>query len=128
MEDRNCLKIRFNSPNWETKLGSLEWFGVHNVFAAFFKREIRASTIQSTVAIETTVKVIGHANSLLDIATNDSFKDENKSDVADSKANNNGTANAVEAKVINGHSEQEAIDQMMLPYLQLQNTVKFEYI
>ncbi|GAN03296.1 hypothetical protein MAM1_0038d02749 [Mucor ambiguus] len=55
------------------------------------------------------------------------FKDKNEGDAVDSKANNNGTANAVEAKVIHGHAEQEAIDQMMLPYLQLQNTVKFEY-
>ncbi|GAN05729.1 hypothetical protein MAM1_0100c05203 [Mucor ambiguus] len=64
----------------------------------------------------------------LNIATNVSFKDENEADTVDSKANNNGTANAIEAKVINGHTEQEAIDQMMLPYLELQNTVKSEYI
>ncbi|GAN09571.1 hypothetical protein MAM1_0275c09101 [Mucor ambiguus] len=69
------------------------------------------------VAIETAIKVFGHANILLGIATNDSFKDENKGDAVDSKVNNNGTTNAVEAKVINGHVEQEAIDQMMLPYL-----------
>ncbi|GAN11011.1 hypothetical protein MAM1_0449d10563, partial [Mucor ambiguus] len=48
--------------------------------------------------------------------------DENEDDAVDSKANSNGTANAVEAKVINGHAEQKAIDQMMLPYLQQQNT------
>ncbi|GAN02554.1 hypothetical protein MAM1_0024d01998 [Mucor ambiguus] len=90
--------------------GSLEWYNVHNVFAAFFKRELRALTIQSTVAIETTIKVLGHANILLDIATNNSFKDENEGDAVDSKANKNGPANAVEAKDINGHAEQEAID------------------
>ncbi|GAN01373.1 hypothetical protein MAM1_0007d00806 [Mucor ambiguus] len=42
---------------------------------------------------------------------------ENKGDAVDSKANNNGTSDAVEAKAINGHAEQEAIYQMMLPYL-----------
>ncbi|GAN03017.1 hypothetical protein MAM1_0032d02467 [Mucor ambiguus] len=73
--------------------------------------------IQLTVPIEITIKVLGHANILLDIATNNSFKDENEGDAVDSKANNNGTANAVEAKVINGHAEQGAIYQMMLPYL-----------
>ncbi|GAN07685.1 hypothetical protein MAM1_0172d07187, partial [Mucor ambiguus] len=88
--------------------GSLEWFNAYNVFTAFFERKFRASTIQSTVAIVTTIKVLGHANVLLDIATNDSFKDENEGDAVDSKANNNGIANAVEAKVINGHAEQEA--------------------
>ncbi|GAN03457.1 hypothetical protein MAM1_0041d02910 [Mucor ambiguus] len=31
-------------------------------------------------------------------------------------ADDNGAAKAVEAKVINGHAKQEAIDQMMLPY------------
>ncbi|GAN03439.1 hypothetical protein MAM1_0040d02892 [Mucor ambiguus] len=97
--------------------GSLERFNVHNVFAAFFEREFRASTIQSTAAIEITIKVLGHANILLDIATNDSFKDENEDDAVNSKANNNDTGNAVEAKVIHGHAEQEAIDQKMLPYL-----------
>ncbi|GAN05697.1 hypothetical protein MAM1_0099c05171 [Mucor ambiguus] len=80
------------------------------------------------VAIETTIKVLSHANVLLDIATNDFFKDENEGDSIDSKANNNGTANAAEAKVINGHAEQEAIYQMMLPYLQLQITAKLECI
>ncbi|GAN01309.1 hypothetical protein MAM1_0006c00742 [Mucor ambiguus] len=90
---------------------------VHNVLASFFEREFRASTIQSTVAIETTIKALGHANILLDFATNDSFKDENEGDAVDSEANSNGAANAVEAKVINGHVEKEAIYQMMLPYL-----------
>ncbi|GAN05399.1 hypothetical protein MAM1_0090d04870 [Mucor ambiguus] len=70
----------------------------------------------------TTITIINPAkarfiNILLDIATNDSFKDENEGDDVDNKANNNGIANAVEAKAINGHAEQEAIDQMMLPYL-----------
>ncbi|GAN05357.1 hypothetical protein MAM1_0089d04827 [Mucor ambiguus] len=90
---------------------------IHNVFAAFFERELRASTIQSTVAIETTIKSLGHVKILLEIATNDSFKDKNEGDAVDSKANNNSTANAVEAKVMDAHAEQEAIDQMMLPYL-----------
>ncbi|GAN08691.1 hypothetical protein MAM1_0218d08206 [Mucor ambiguus] len=74
------------------------------------------------------IMLLGHANILLDIATNDSFKDEKEGDTADIKADNNDTANAVEVKVINGHAQQEAIDQMMLPYLQLQITAKFEYI
>ncbi|GAN05037.1 hypothetical protein MAM1_0080c04506 [Mucor ambiguus] len=69
------------------------------------------------ITIETKIKVLGHANISLDIATNNSFKDENEGDAVDSKANNNGTANTVEAKVINGHAEQEAMDQMMLPDL-----------
>ncbi|GAN09103.1 hypothetical protein MAM1_0244c08625 [Mucor ambiguus] len=46
----------------------------------------------------------------LNIATNVSFKDKNEGDAIDSKVNDNGTANAVEAKVINGHTEQEAKD------------------
>ncbi|GAN03911.1 hypothetical protein MAM1_0051c03367 [Mucor ambiguus] len=58
----------------------------------------------------------------------DNNKNENEGDAVDSEANNNGIANAVEAKVINRHTEQEAIDQMMLPYLQLQITAKFGYI
>ncbi|GAN11821.1 hypothetical protein MAM1_1043d11430 [Mucor ambiguus] len=49
-------------------------------------------------------------------------------DAVDSKADSNGAAIAVEAKVINGHAEQEAIYQMMLPYLELQVTAKFGYI
>ncbi|GAN03724.1 hypothetical protein MAM1_0047d03179 [Mucor ambiguus] len=69
------------------------------------------------VAIETAIKVLDHADILLDIATNDSFKDQNGGDTVDSKTNDNGTSNAVEAKVIYGHAEQEAIEQMMLPYL-----------
>ncbi|GAN02959.1 hypothetical protein MAM1_0031d02409 [Mucor ambiguus] len=59
--------------------------------------------------------IFGHASILLDIATNDSFKDENEGDAVDIEANNNDTANAVEAKANNGHAEQEGIDQMMLP-------------
>ncbi|GAN04942.1 hypothetical protein MAM1_0077d04409 [Mucor ambiguus] len=69
------------------------------------------------VATKTTIKVLGHATILVDIATNGSFEDENEGGAVDSKANNNGAANAFETKVINGHAEQEAIDQMMLPYL-----------
>ncbi|GAN06305.1 hypothetical protein MAM1_0119d05785 [Mucor ambiguus] len=61
----------------------------------------------------------------LNIATDVSFEDENEGDAVDSRVHDNGTANAVEAKVINGHAKQEAIDPMMLPYLQLQNTAKF---
>ncbi|GAN04041.1 hypothetical protein MAM1_0053c03499 [Mucor ambiguus] len=84
--------------------------------------------IQSTVAIKTTIKVFGHANIPLEIDTHDSFKGENKGAAIDSRANNNGTANAVAAKVINGHAKQETICQMMLPYLQMQITAKFGYI
>ncbi|GAN07723.1 hypothetical protein MAM1_0173c07226 [Mucor ambiguus] len=101
----------------ERGLGSIDWFNVDNALAAFFQRKFRASTIQSTVAIETTLKVLSNANILLNIATNDSFKDENEGDAVDSKANNNVSANTVEAKPINGHAEQEAIYQMMLLYL-----------
>ncbi|GAN05865.1 hypothetical protein MAM1_0103c05341 [Mucor ambiguus] len=69
------------------------------------------------VTIETTIKVLVHANILLDIATNDSFKDENEGDAVDSRADDNGTANAVEATtvIINGHDEQEATDDVALP-------------
>ncbi|GAN06702.1 hypothetical protein MAM1_0133c06190 [Mucor ambiguus] len=74
------------------------------------------------------MKVLGHANILLDIATNDSFKDENEGDAVDSKANNNGTANTVEAKVINGHAEQETTtkDDVALPINAKHS--EFEYI
>ncbi|GAN03553.1 hypothetical protein MAM1_0043d03008 [Mucor ambiguus] len=98
--------------------GSLECFNVYNVFAAFIEREFRASTIQSTVAIETAIKVLDHANILLDIATNDSFKDENGGVTVDSKANDNSTANAVEEAttvIISSHDEQEATDDVALP-------------
>ncbi|GAN09485.1 hypothetical protein MAM1_0270c09014 [Mucor ambiguus] len=69
------------------------------------------------VAIETTIKVLGHANILLDIATNDSFKDENEGDAVDSNACDNGTANAVEATtvIISGYAEQEATNDVALP-------------
>ncbi|GAN06039.1 hypothetical protein MAM1_0109c05516 [Mucor ambiguus] len=69
------------------------------------------------VAIETTIKVLDHANILLDIAANDSFKDENEGDAVDSKANDNGTANAVEATtvIISGHAGQGATDDVALP-------------
>ncbi|GAN03407.1 hypothetical protein MAM1_0040d02860 [Mucor ambiguus] len=49
--------------------------------------------------------------------TDVSFEDENEADAVDSRVDDNSTANTVEAKVINGHAEQDAIDQMMLPYL-----------
>ncbi|GAN09376.1 hypothetical protein MAM1_0263c08902 [Mucor ambiguus] len=64
----------------------------------------------------------------LNIVTNVFFEDESEGDAVDSKADDNGTADAVEAKVVNGHTEQEPTTHMMLPYLQLQNTVKFGYI
>ncbi|GAN00680.1 hypothetical protein MAM1_0001d00102 [Mucor ambiguus] len=50
------------------------------------------------------------------IATNDSLEDENEGDAVDSKANNNGTANADEYKVINNsHAKQEATYDVALP-------------
>ncbi|GAN03359.1 hypothetical protein MAM1_0039c02812 [Mucor ambiguus] len=80
---------------------------------------------RSTVVIETTIKVLGYINMLLNIATNASFEDKNEGDTVDSKAKDNGgTANAVEAKVINGHAEQEATDDIALP--PTANTAKFE--
>ncbi|GAN04992.1 hypothetical protein MAM1_0079d04460 [Mucor ambiguus] len=84
-----------------TKEGALEYFTVHNVFTTFLKRKSRASTIQSVVAIDTTIKALGHANMSLNIASNMSFEDENEGNAVDSKANDNGTANTVEATVIN---------------------------
>ncbi|GAN00966.1 hypothetical protein MAM1_0003d00394 [Mucor ambiguus] len=95
-------------PNWEPEL---EAFGLRPL-------HIRNSDcIKAPVAIETTIKVLDHANILLNLATNDSYEDENEGVAVESKANNNGAANAVEAKVINRHAEQKAIYQMMLPYL-----------
>ncbi|GAN00620.1 hypothetical protein MAM1_0001c00042 [Mucor ambiguus] len=88
---------------------------VLNIFAAFFDRKSRALTTQSTVAIETTIKVLGHVNIPLNIATDISFEDENEGYVVNSKADDNGTANAVEANVINGYAEQEATDDVALP-------------
>ncbi|GAN02904.1 hypothetical protein MAM1_0030c02354 [Mucor ambiguus] len=69
------------------------------------------------VTIKKTIKVLGHANILLNIATNDSFKDKNEGDAVDSKANNNGTTNVVEATtvIISGHAEQVATDDVALP-------------
>ncbi|GAN05509.1 hypothetical protein MAM1_0094d04980 [Mucor ambiguus] len=86
-------------------------FTVHNVFNAFFEQKSSASSIQSTVAIKTAIKALDH------VATNVSFEDENEGgDVVDSKTDNNsGTANAVEAKVINNHAEQETTDDVALP-------------
>ncbi|GAN11234.1 hypothetical protein MAM1_0511c10793 [Mucor ambiguus] len=84
---------------------------------------------KSKVPIETIIKEWGHdVNILLNIATNVSFEDEDEGDTIDIKADDNGTANAVEAKVVNGHAEQEAIGQMMLLYPQLQNTAKLGHI
>jgi hypothetical protein len=67
-------------------------------------------TIHLTVPIETLRKVCGHINKPLNIATNVSFEDEHEKDAVDIKGDENSTANAVEAKVINGHAEQETID------------------
>ncbi|GAN05310.1 conserved hypothetical protein [Mucor ambiguus] len=82
--------------------------------AAFFERNYRAWTIQSTVAFDTTIKVLGHVNMLLDIATNIFFEDENEADAVESKADDNGTANPVEANVISDHAKQEATDDVVL--------------
>ncbi|GAN08913.1 hypothetical protein MAM1_0231d08433 [Mucor ambiguus] len=51
------------------------------------------------------------------MTANDSFKDKNKGDAVDSKANDNGTTNAVEATtvIISGYAEQEATDDVVLP-------------
>ncbi|GAN01048.1 hypothetical protein MAM1_0004d00479 [Mucor ambiguus] len=53
----------------------------------------------------------------LKIAINVSFEDENEGDAVDSKADDNGTANEVEATtvIISGHAEQEATDDVDLP-------------
>ncbi|GAN02287.1 hypothetical protein MAM1_0020d01730 [Mucor ambiguus] len=56
-------------------------------------------------------------NMILNIAADVSFEVENEADAVDSRVDDNGIANAVKAKVIDGHAKQEAIDQMMLPYL-----------
>ncbi|GAN01733.1 hypothetical protein MAM1_0011d01168 [Mucor ambiguus] len=40
---------------------------------------------------------------------------KNEGDAIDSKAEGNGTADAVEGKVINGHAKQEATDDVALP-------------
>ncbi|GAN08327.1 hypothetical protein MAM1_0199d07836 [Mucor ambiguus] len=76
-----------------------------------------ARTIQTMLAIETTINVLRHVNIPLNIATNVSFENENEGDAADSRVvdNNNDTNNAVKAKVINGHTEQEATDDVALP-------------
>ncbi|GAN08661.1 hypothetical protein MAM1_0216c08176 [Mucor ambiguus] len=49
-------------------------------------------------------------------STNVSFEDENEGYAVDSRVvdNNNGTANVAEAKVINDHGEEEAIDDVAL--------------
>ncbi|GAN04918.1 hypothetical protein MAM1_0077c04385 [Mucor ambiguus] len=52
----------------------------------------------------------------LKIATNVSFEDENEGAAVDSKANDNCTANVIEAIVINdGHAKQEVTDTVALP-------------
>ncbi|GAN07525.1 hypothetical protein MAM1_0165d07024 [Mucor ambiguus] len=83
---------------------------VHNVFNAFFEQKSKASTIQPTVAI----KVLGHVNMPFNIATNDFFENENEGDAVESRVvdNNSGTANAAEAKALNGHAEQETADDV----------------
>ncbi|GAN09323.1 hypothetical protein MAM1_0259c08848 [Mucor ambiguus] len=83
--------------------------------SAFFEQKSRASTVQSEIAIETTIKILGRKSMPLNIATNISFEDENEGDAVDSKADDNGPANAVEAKVINDHTKQEATDDVALP-------------
>ncbi|GAN00634.1 hypothetical protein MAM1_0001c00056 [Mucor ambiguus] len=90
---------------------------IYDVFTAFFERKSRASTIQPAVAIETTIKALGHVNMSVNIATNVSFEDENEVGAVDSKANDNDTANAVETTtvIISGHAEQEATDDVALP-------------
>ncbi|GAN05898.1 hypothetical protein MAM1_0104d05374 [Mucor ambiguus] len=98
--------------------GPLESFTVHNAFAVFFKQKSTASTIQSRVAIATTIKVLGHVQMSLNIATTvPLMRDENKGEAIDIKSDgSNGTANAVEAiKVIDGHAEQEATGDVALP-------------
>ncbi|GAN10001.1 hypothetical protein MAM1_0311d09535 [Mucor ambiguus] len=50
-----------------------------------------------------------------DVVTNVSFEDENEGDTVDSKANDNGAANAIESKVINSnHAKQKATDDVAL--------------
>ncbi|GAN09979.1 hypothetical protein MAM1_0308c09512 [Mucor ambiguus] len=92
-----------------------------------FEWKSRASAIRSTVAIETTIKLLGHVNMPFNFATNVSLEDKNECDAVDSKADDsNSTANVVEGKVINCHAKQEATDDDAL--LQLQNTAKFVYL
>ncbi|GAN08487.1 hypothetical protein MAM1_0207d07999 [Mucor ambiguus] len=52
----------------------------------------------------------------LNTATNISFEDENEGDIVNNKADDKGTANAVEAKVADGYTEQEATDDVVLPF------------
>ncbi|GAN05255.1 hypothetical protein MAM1_0086c04724 [Mucor ambiguus] len=85
----------------------------NNVFTAFFEQKFRASTIQSTVVIETTIKVLDHhVNTPLNIATYVSFNQDKN------EGGKGGTANTVEANkvVINDHhAEQQAVDNVALP-------------
>ncbi|GAN01096.1 hypothetical protein MAM1_0004c00527 [Mucor ambiguus] len=91
------------------------YFTVHNVFTAFFEQKSRASTIQSAVATETTIKALSHVNISLNIATNVS-KDENEGTAVDIKTSDSYAANAVKATVINdGHAKQEATDDVASP-------------
>ncbi|GAN02583.1 hypothetical protein MAM1_0024c02027 [Mucor ambiguus] len=85
--------------------------------AAFFEQRSRASTFQSKVTIEITRKILGHVIMPLNIATNVSFENKNEDDAVDSRItdNNDSTANAVEAKVIHGHAEQEVTNDVALP-------------
>ncbi|GAN09759.1 hypothetical protein MAM1_0289d09291 [Mucor ambiguus] len=52
---------------------------------------------------------------LLNLSTNVSFEDENEGDAVDSKVDDNGSTNAIEAKAVNGHAEQGATDDGVLP-------------
>ncbi|GAN05003.1 hypothetical protein MAM1_0079c04471 [Mucor ambiguus] len=67
------------------------------------------------VTIETIRKVLDYVNMLFSITTNISFKDENENASVDSGVDDNGAANAVEAKVVNGYAKQEATDDVSLP-------------
>ncbi|GAN03036.1 hypothetical protein MAM1_0032d02486 [Mucor ambiguus] len=63
------------------------------------------------VAFRTTIELLGHHVNIimsLNIATDISSEDKNGSNAVGSKVDDNGTANAVEAKAIYGHVEQEA--------------------
>ncbi|GAN11687.1 hypothetical protein MAM1_0812c11268 [Mucor ambiguus] len=79
------------------------------------------------VTVKTAIKALSHVNMPLRTTTNASFfvEDENEgSDAVDNKVDiNSSTANAVKAKVINGHTEQKTTDDVSLPPL-----AKFGYI
>ncbi|GAN03641.1 hypothetical protein MAM1_0045c03096 [Mucor ambiguus] len=66
-------------------------------------------TIQSAVAIETTIDMLGHVTMPLNIATGVSLEDENEGDAVDNKnVDDNGTLNAVEANPLNGQAKQDS--------------------